>query len=510
MRNEDQSALARFNSLDNNRQTKLSRSESYARLTLPYLFPDEEYDENADVLQNSFHSVGAQAVNHLANKMMLALFQPTSPFFRLSMPQKQIDQMAEQAGVQPGMIEQVLSNGERSAMSYMARGNYRPQLFEALKHLIVIGDVLPIFDDQGDIELLTLRDYVTVRNKKGKVIELVTRHTQSFESLDEDAKAAYREAGGPRQDDEDVCHYHWIKINPGKESYRVTQWIDEVQLPGQFDSQYSNYDRLPWKPQSWVLPVGNDYGVSLVEEYYGDLQALNLYAESQTDGAVLASMWRFLTNPAGEARPEDIAASRNGDAIPGTAKDIALLSAPVGSNLTVLSAMMQETAQRVGRGFLMMASVTRDAERVTAEEIRVLANELETGLGGVYTRLASTLQTPMAHFLLKSADINIDGTQLRATVVTGFDALSRQSELERMTLFLRDVANVSTLPPEVRDWLKEEEIYNFLAAGRGLEKSKYVRSADEVSQIQGQRQQAQQAQAIAIEQAKRQQPEGNA
>jgi len=505
----ENTALARFTALDNQRSTKLRRSEEYAKLTLPYLFPDDQYNENDEALQNSFHSIGAQAVNHLANKIMLALFQPTSPFFRLALQPKAMRQLVESAGMQEGQIEEALSNGEREAMAQMAKGSFRPSLFEIAKHLIVVGDVLPVFEDDGQLSLFTLRDYVVQRTRRGEVIELLVRETMEFQVLDEDTKQAYLKAGGTQAADETEVHlFHWVERRKGSTDYVVSQWINDTRLPSEFDSKYASYDRLPWQPQCWVLPAKNHYGVSLVEEYYGDLQALNLYAESQTDGAILASLWRFLTNPGGEARPDDIAQSQNGDAIPGTQNDISLLTAPVSANLAAVSTMMQETAQRVGRGFLMMTAVTRDAERVTAQEIRALANELETGLGGVYTRLAVSLQAPMARFLLKRAEISIDGTKLETTVITGFEALSRQSELEKMSLFIQDVANISQLPPEIRDWLKEEQIYNFLAAGRGIERQKYLRTEQEVQQRQEQRQQAQQQQAIALEQAKRQQPQG--
>lgn len=496
-------AQARFQVLDNQRTTLLSRCEDYAKLTLPYLFPDDLYDENSDSLQHSFHSVGAQAVNHLANKIMLALFQPSSPFFRLSLPDSANAEL-KRAGVEDGMIEEALANGERAAMARMAQGNFRPVQFETIKQLIVVGNALPIFEEDGEVTLLTLRDYVVQRTRRGEVVEIVTREVYKYENLDDDAREAFEKAGGSAQEDEEVTLYHWITRRKGKKDFVVSQWVNEVRLPEAFDSKYKSYDRLPWQPQVWVLPSKSHYGVGLVEEYYGDLSSIDLYAESQTDGATLASLWRFLANPAGNARPEDITRSENGDAIPGTSKDIELLTANVGSNLSTVSAMMQDTIQRVGRGFLMLTAVQRDAERVTAQEIRALANELETGLGGVYTRLAVSLQQPMASFLLDQADVEIQGTALEVTVVTGFEALSRQSELEKMSLFIQDVANISQLPPEIRDWLKEEQIYNFLAAGRGLERAKYLRTAAQVEERQSQRSQAQQQQALALEQAKRQ------
>ena len=62
------------------------------------------------------------------------------------------------------------------------------------------------------------------------------------------------------------------------------------------------------------------------------------------------------------------------------------------------------TTRRLGAAFLLNTAVTRDAERVTAQEIRMQAQELESSLGGVYSRLANELQLPLAKRLLQEID----------------------------------------------------------------------------------------------------------
>ena len=59
------------------------RWEQYAAFTLPRLFTSENWDEDTDELAHDWQAVGAQAVNHLTNKVMLALFAPSRPFMRL-------------------------------------------------------------------------------------------------------------------------------------------------------------------------------------------------------------------------------------------------------------------------------------------------------------------------------------------------------------------------------------------------------------------------------------------
>lgn len=55
---------------------------------------------------------------------------------------------------------------------------------------------------------------------------------------------------------------------------------------------------------------------------------------------------------------------------------------------------------RLSYAFMLNSAVQRSGERVTAEEIRYVANELEDTLGGIYSILSQELQLPLANTLL--------------------------------------------------------------------------------------------------------------
>jgi hypothetical protein len=130
--------------------------------------------------------------------------------------------------------------------------------------------------------------------------------------------------------------------------------------------------------------------------------------------------------------------------------------------------------------FLLGTAVTRDAERVTAEEIRMQAVELETALGGVYSRLAVDLQLPLVRWLLSAVNVDIAGTQLTPTITTGLAALSRASDAQQLTMFLQDAAAIATMPEGVQARLNLNEVLSTLAAARGISAKKYVRDEAEV------------------------------
>ena len=51
--------------------------------------------------------------------------------------------------------------------------------------------------------------------------------------------------------------------------------------------------------------------------------------------------------------------------------------------------------------FLLHTAIQRDAERVTAQEIRYMAEQLETAMGGVYSLLSQEFQLPLVKILMK-------------------------------------------------------------------------------------------------------------
>ena len=138
--------------------------------------------------------------------------------------------------------------------------------------------------------------------------------------------------------------------------------------------------------------------------------------------------------------------------------------------------------------------------------------ELESSLGGTYSRIAVDMQQPLAHWALKTAEVDIKGTKVEPRVITGLDALSRNADRERMMMFLSDVAMLDNIQPDTRLKLRETNIISDMAAGAGVERGKYVASKEEIEAAQQQRQQMalnQQAEAAAIDAAATNVTKGN-
>ncbi|APL99493.1 head-tail adaptor [Aquamicrobium phage P14] len=487
-------AEGKWSSLEGKRQTFIGRCEKYAAFTIPKLCLPNGRSSNASSLSHDYQSVGAQCVNHLSNKLMLTLFSMSRPFFRAD-PSASMQQEVSEAGgdALASKMAEALALGEKRAMKLLEQMGCRPRLYEAIKHLIVTGNVLLKLEKKG-LRTFGLKRYVVQRSHEGTLMHLLLKSEVSFSDLEPDVQE-YLTAQG-EGDKKRYVLYNWIKRRDDG-SYLEQQWVNTCLLDDpKFTGNYKSIDSLPYRVLTWDLAEGDDYGTGLVEDYEGDFASLSALSESQIQSAILASEFRWLVNPAGMTKVEDLERSSNGAALPGTPEDIKLLQSGNGENLTIVQAIGQDYISRIGRGFLLNSAVTRDAERVTAEEIRIQATELETALGGVYSRLAVDFQLPMARWLCAMIELNLDGKDFEPVIVTGLDALSRSGEVELIKAFLMDLAALTNMPPALLQVLKLGNVARLLAAGRGLKADDYVMSEEEQEA-----QQKQQAELMAQQQA---------
>lgn len=475
----------RFNKLDALRTGILSRSEKYARWTIPKIFPEANYNQNTTALVHDFQALGAQCVNFLANRLMMTLFAPSRPFFRLGANKELRKQMAE-AGVQDSQFDNQLAAAEKEAASELDKRSIRARMYDLLKHLIIVGNALMVMG-KDNIRVLSLRNYVVKRNADGEVMELVIKEKVHKDSLEVKVRALCENSPTFKPDaDGMVCHYRWVRLRNG--SYYDEQWVDEFRLPPEFTSKYTA-QRLPYRAVTWDLASGQDYGTGLVEDFAGDFAALSTLSKATIQAAVLASEYRWLVKPMGMTSPTDFEESENGAALPGEKGDIELVHAGVENNLQVNLNITQSYVNRIGAGFMLQSAVTRQAERVTTVELRMNAEELEGGLGGAYSRIAVDIQVPLAYWTMSLIDKDIIGKNIEPTIITGLAALSRTGDRDRLDSFGLSISKLLTLPPQILDRLQLSTWMDDLASAEGLDRGRYVKSEEQYQQEQAQRQQ---------------------
>jgi len=477
---------------DYSREETMTRCERYAGWTIPSVFPDDplmEYDE----LQLDYQSVGAQAVTNLSNKIMMALFQPSRPFFRMNLTQEQRQEVLN-TGKKGAQIDAALAQAERDAMTNMNASNTRIIMHDVMKQLIITGNSL-VYAPKNTKDLMvnySLRDFIIKRDLRGRLVKCITRETKSVSGLS-DELAALAEAAGYMPEDS-VSIYTGIQ-RVGKNKFMVWQELEDLCYCHEAVGVYKE-NELPWIPLTWDLARGKDYGTGLVELYSGDFHKLSNLSEAIVDYTTVMTDVKNLVNPAGMTDVREITESPSGAYVHGREEDLYVHQPQVANVTDFLSHQFDQVARRIGAAFLLNTAVTRDAERVTAQEIRMQAQELEGSLGGVYTRLATELQLPLARRELRNLDAVFK--DIEPVIVTGLESLSRNSELDNFRAFMQDMIVLAEVPDEVKEWMEFKDVIAMLGAGHGVDYKKFLKDPKVVEKLREQRMQ-QQAQLVGME-----------
>lgn len=473
---------ALYSELESPRQTYLERARECASLTIPTLVPPEG-NSYATVYPTPWQGVGARGVNNLAAKLLLALFPPNAPFFRLSVDQYRLKKMGGDERMKTE-IEKALAEIERSVMKEVETSALRVPIFEALKHLVVTGNTLLYFPEEGGLRVFKLENYVVKRDAFGNVLHIVTKETISPSALPDEAKKLLRskESDGNYSHEKGVDLYTCVHREDKK--WEVYQQIEGQIIP---DSEgYFPIDKCPFIPLRYSRVDGEDYGRGLVEEYLGDLRALEGLTKAVVEGSAAASKVVFMVKPTGTTKAKTLAEAKNGAFVSGNRDDVSALQVEKYADFRVAKEMMGEIQNRLGFAFLLNTSVQRQAERVTAEEIRYMAQELETALGGAYSILSQEFQLPLVDRLMtrmgkegrlpKLPKNNL----IRPMIVTGVEALGRGNDLNKLDLFLAGIAQVFG-PEAIGTYINIEDYLKRRATALGIETDGLIKAQEEIA-----------------------------
>lgn len=486
---KDDSLKQRWGILEGRKGSLHERNEKYARWTLPYIYApldvkDEELDTDLD-------SIGARAVNHLSNKLTETLFPSYRPFLKLELTAELKKKFAD-AKVPQTEIDKALVTGEKSTIRELDKLGHRTGATMASKLLIITGNALVYYPKEGKVQVYSTRDYCVVRDLSGTVIEFITRDTKAFETFTEEVQSKLKASDEKRkyEDGTDVELYTQVKLSADTGKYEVSQAADMVDLEVD-TNQYAKKD-LPWVPLSWNLNRGDDYGRGMVEDYRGAFAAVDVLSQALLEGVITAATVKFLVNPGSVVDIAELNKSANGTFHAGRDGDITTVKSDKHLDFQQVRQVLEDYTRQIAQAFLLNSAVTRDAERVTAEEIRYQAQELEMAYGGVYSRFTEDWQEPVAHLLLSRKDIKISDDTIFPVIVTGLDTLSRMGDLDNFRMFTQDLSLIAAMPEAVQARLKVGNLMTWVGNNRGLDYATFIKTEDEIRQEQEQALQQQQ------------------
>lgn len=476
---QEQGAKKTYERLKSDRQPYIDRAVDCAKVTIPALFPKEN-DDKSTKYETPYQSVGARGVNNLASKLILALMPPNSPFFRLGMSDQVLaEYMNNGQEDTKAQVEQALMMIENRVMKYIESNQIRVTVQEALKQLIVAGNALLFLPPaEGGIKLYKLMDYVIQRDGLGNVVQIVTLDKVAYATLDETVQNLIKTDKKP----EDLINVYTHICRSG-ENYLSYQEVEEEVIQG--SEQTYPVIKTPYIPIRMVKMDGESYGRSFCEEYLGDLNSLENLSKAMFKLSTIAANIYFLVNPNGVTRVKKLENATSGDFVAGRKEDVEVLQLDKYYDFNMTKAQADAIENRLSFAFLLSSVVQRNAERVTAEEVRTVASELEDTLGGVYSILSQELQLPLVRRILNQLQStgevpNLPEGTVEPTITTGLEALGRGHDLEKYATVLNLISQI----PGAQEMINWNVMLLNLFTGVGVETEGLIKTQQQIEEEQ--------------------------
>lgn len=504
-------AAKRYASKLFSREPYLVRARRCSRLTVPSLFRELGEDETTSETV-PWQTMGAYGVNCISAKLVLTLFPSGIPFINLKQDKKALAGLAqldpEVRGKLKAEIDKGLSGVEREFMEGVEEDGDRWRLFDAMRHAVVGGNHCIKVEPDASLKSIPLEQYIVVRDGGGRLVEFIVEDEMEWETLPADIQqhclakgyvVQYEETGNkapiPNQKPVRVYTRGYRITAPGVGTrFKVSQEVWGEDVPG--TEAIYNEDALPYVFLRMVALKKESYGRSYVEDYEGDLQTLDGFWQILTEGSAAIAQLKWLVKSGSTTNKKQFAELPNGGVMTGDPEDVGAVHSEHQGDLMVASSRADRIETRLEKVFIINSSVQRNGERVTAEEIRYMARELENTLGGVYSNQVTTFQAPYAALKMAALQRNGRVTQLpkgttKMTILTGDAALGRMQKAQTLDEYVQTAAAVATAMAQspIAAYLNWETYLNRSAANRGIDTDGLIHTEEEVTEQQNQAQQ---------------------
>lgn len=475
-----------YDSMKRDRQAYLDKAKEAAKYTIPSLITDDTQKFNSiKQISTPNQSVGADGVNNLSSKVTLTMLPPNQCFFKFSMDDLVIKEQAELSGITQEQYSIELNKGlariEKMLLDYQEQLSDRVCLGEAIKHLYIAGNVFLLHDPKEGLKYYPLDRYCVKRDYCGNVIKAITEEKVSLYSLPLEIQEAVQmkilerkakeKEEVKKMEEEDLTLYTVFRRK--QKFWEIKQECEGIEIPSS-NGKYP-LEICPFIALRYVRIDGESYGRGLIEEYIGDISYLDVLSLAIKQASLAGSKLVMLVNPNGLTKIKHLSEAKNGGFALGRIEDVQPLQANKYYDLQVAQTEADKIERRLNRIFVMKAAIQRDAERVTAEEIRQMATDLEEALGNHYSIMCKDFQLAYAKitfFHLKKEKKNalpdlIRDKNVKLTVTTGLEALGRSSDLNKLVTFLDIMTKVAPALQQLGG--KVEKVANIVANSLNLD-----------------------------------------
>lgn len=484
----------------------INKAEEHAEWTVPAIMVDPAKAQNGTQrLQYDYQSAGALLVNNLTSKLSGTLFPTGRPSFKIDL-NNELELLARAAGISMEDMRRGASALERKATDQLFKNASLSKLHTAIKLLLVTGNALLYRDpERQEFLVWNLHSYVVKRNAYGKPVEVILRQLVELQDLPPDWQDEYKQkhtGADPSYVAEVYTEIVWDWHKQVPTTYVATS-VDEVAVG---DIATYPVHLCPYILLAWNVQSGEHYGRSYVEEYAGDFAKQSMLSEQLGLYELESLKLINLVDGSSGGDTDELQAAETGDFVNASANALHAYDNGDFQKMQAISNSLSEIFQRLSRAF-MYNGVQRQAERVTAEEIREVAAEAESLFGGNYSVLAESLQSPLAYLtmfevaqLSESSDaVNslIQG-EYKPVIMTGLKAITQNSETQNLLRSVQEIQVAAALA-EVSALYDIDKIVELILQNNSVDTEALQKSPEQLQAEQKQAEAQQQAQLGAAE-----------
>lgn len=469
----------RYEILKKRRNATEMRAREYAKYTLPYLNPEVDGENNAEVVYD-LNGIGPRAVQHLANTYMVRLFPPNRSFFKLELPPEAMEALRVD-GRSAADVAFDIARIESTARKQLGLIGARTTILECLLHLIVSGNVLHYYPKDAPMQAYAIDSYVVRRGLDSSVYEIITRDMKALIDLPQEYQDEICVALNivpEAKEQTEVQLFTHIQWDGSK--YHVSQAVEHLLIGTPYTVKK---DALRWMPLTWKRTRRETYGRGLVEDYLNPFHALSILDECLITAAAIATDIKYFVEPGSTIDIPSVTRAPSGSYHYGE-RDAVNPSNMQGkmSDIGFIQTMIDRLERLIGAAFMMNSAMTRDVERYTRAEMRMNAQELETSHGGVYSMMNQEWLDPIARLTLMDIDLKLGDTDFEPVILTGLDAMGRMATNDNIMLLFEQLTALQNVPEAFQREFDPMKLVAVLAAGLDVDYTTIQYTPDEKKQ----------------------------
>lgn len=471
-------------------QSVIKKCKDFAGYTIPSLMADPTTNHShAEKLEYDYQSVGALLVNNLTAKLAMALFPTGRNSFKIDLAEDLEEVLRTSMQADTLSIKASLAELERLATEQVYKNAALSKLYKAIKLLIVTGNVL-IYRDSAlqTFYMWNVYSFVVRRDMAGRVTQGILKQVIPYAELNEEIQREVIQQRPATAPDTIITQYTDIQYRntgSGSRIVHIQHYIDDkpVGKPSTYPEHLS-----PYIFPAWDVPSGEHYGRGYVEDYAADFARLSMLAHdvSLYEGEILHLL--NLVDEAGGSAVDEVIDKPTGAYVPGRAESITAYEKGSYQKLETAYRGLDGVVNRLNQAFMYTGQM-RQAERVTAEEVRSVATEAENLLGGAYSVLAENLQAPLAYLSMyevaqEHRDIlgGLIANKYRPVIITGIPALTAATETQNLLRASQEIGQILPIIMQAVSYLDPNKVSEVILLNNGVDVDSLRKSAEQLQQ----------------------------